>query len=166
MNQSNINPKPTKKANLKFVKGNQSVAPRLRLGGISPSDAMQPGEYKVICEAGRLTSKFGKPVIELAFRVAEGDHFGTYLPGWLPIHIVGGVVRPCRYIEQCAAVLGREIEPDDDIDPESVFVGKLLLVDVKFRLTNGKTRSPEDQTRKKDEKDFLKVWSVLGVAEL
>ena len=166
MNRSQTDSKPTEKANLKFVKGGQPQQSRLRAGGVLPNASMQSGIYKAVCEAARVASKWGKQIVECSFRVVEGEHFGTYLPGWFSIHVVNGIVAPCKYITQCEAVLGREIEPGDDIDPEVIFVGKLLSVEVKFRSTNGKTRSAEDPTIKKGETDFLRVSSVLGQVEL
>jgi hypothetical protein len=139
---------------------------RIRQAGVLPTEGMPPGKYKVVCEAARIISKWGKSVAELSFRIVEGDHFGTVLPGWISLHMIGDVVYPGRYTQQCAAALGHEIEPGDDIDPEAVFVGKMLLVDVRFRSTDGKSRSPEDTNRKKDKKDFLRVCSILGIGEL
>jgi hypothetical protein len=106
-------------------------------------------------------------MVECSFRVVEGEHFGTALAGWIDIRMVGDVVMPgCEYTKACERILGHELEPDEDIDPAVILVGKLLSVEARFRLTDGKSRSPQDGRRKKDSKDFLRVCSVLGGAEL
>jgi hypothetical protein len=131
------------------------------------SDDMLPGTYSAACEAARIVSKFGKPTVECSFRVIDGEHFGTALPGWFHIKIVGDCVMPgCQYTKVCELVLGREIEPGDDIDPEAVLVGKKLKVGVRFRATDGKRLSAQDENTRKDGKDFLRVSSVLGEVSL
>jgi hypothetical protein len=100
-------------------------------------------------------------------RVVEGEHFGTALPGWIDIKLIkNGVMPGCQYTKVCERILGRELEPGDDIEPESILVDKVLIIETRFRATDGKSRSPEDENRKKDERDFLRVCSVLGEAPL
>jgi hypothetical protein len=138
----------------------------LRQLGVSPSETMASGPYKVICEAARIASKWGRPVVECAYRVVEGDHFGTALPGWIEIKLINNGVMPgCQYAKVCELILGRELEPDDDIEPDSILVGKVLLVEARFKLTDGKSRNRLDSTQRKDG-DFLRVCSVLGVGSL
>lgn len=127
---------------------------------------MQPGTYKAVCEATRLTNKWGKQQVEMAFRIAEGEHFGTHLPGWFTVLMAKDVVFPCQYLEQCAVVLGHEVSPGDDVDPETLFVGKVFSVTVRLAKTNGKERTFLDPNRNKTKSDFLRVGPILGLAEL
>jgi hypothetical protein len=128
---------------------------------------MPAGTYTAICEAARIITKWGRPTVECSFRVTEGDHFGTALPGWFNIKIVNNCVMPgCQYTKICERILGRELEPGDDVDPEVMLVTKVLNVEARFQLTDGKNRILQDGTQKKDERDFLRVCSVLGEAGL
>jgi hypothetical protein len=79
---------------------------------------MPPGQYKVCCEAARITQKWSKSVCELSFRIIEGQFFGTTLPGWIPIYTIGECVQPGKYTQQCAVALGRETDAGDDLNPE------------------------------------------------
>jgi hypothetical protein len=123
---------------------------------------MPPGNYKVACESARIIPKWGKQVCELSFRVVDGDHFGTILPGWISIYVVGEQVYPGRYTEQCSVALGRPVDPGDDLDPQTVFVGKVFSAAVFFRATDGKKRLPVDHTKRKDTRDFLRVADLLS----
>jgi hypothetical protein len=154
--------KPTSKikpkSKLTILRGTR---PALYQAGVKPAQGMPPGKYKVACESGRIVSKWGKQVCELYFRVVEGDYFGTVLPGWIPIYIVGEQVHPGRYTEQCALALGRVVDPGDDINPDVVFVGKVFLAAVAFKSTDGKRREPLDASVRKSESDFLRVVKLL-----
>ena len=62
---------------LKVARLHTKTRTRLRLGGMEPSDDMQPGEYKVLCE-GASWREFAKWIrVELKFRVIDGPHTGT-----------------------------------------------------------------------------------------
>ena len=146
--------------------GKPSNAP-LRQLGVAPKDTMPAGAYKAMCEAERIITKWGKSLVECSFRVVEGEYFGTALPGWFDINIINNGVMPgCQYTKVCEVILGREIEPDDDIDPEAILVGKVLLVEARFKITDGKNRSLLDGSVRKAPTDFLRVCSVLGVESL
>src|SRR6266511_3528184 len=98
---------PTEKSKLTIFTGGRP-ATTLRQAGVAPPADMPVDKYKVCCEAGRITQKWGKSVCELSFRVVEGQFFGTTLPGWIPIYMIGECVHPGRYTEQCAIALGHE----------------------------------------------------------
>src|SRR5688572_9069254 len=155
------------KSRFHLIAGRSAKPERLRQVGVAPSDTMPAGRYKVVCEAARVASKWGKSKVECSFRVVEGEHFGTALPGWLDITVINNGDMPgCQYITVCERILESDVEPGDDVDPESILVGKVLIVEARFRLTDGKTRLPQDGTRKKEERDFLRVCSILGIGEL
>lgn len=157
----------SKPKKLRLLSGGNPAKPRLRQLGVAPKDTMLAGTYKAMCEAARIITKWGKSIVECSFRVVEGEHFSTALPGWFDINIINNGVMPgCQYTKVCELILGREIEPDDDIDPEAILVGKVLLVEARFKTTDGKSRSPLDRAVRKGPADFLRVCSVLGAAEL
>jgi hypothetical protein len=153
------------KIQLRILKGGHpgSVS---RQGGIPPDEKMPPGRYKLVCESARLTQKWSKTVAEFSFRVVEGDHFGVMLSAWIFVYTVAGLVYPGKYTTACSIALGHETGPDDDLSPEAVFVGKIFWGEVGFRSASTNNRRPEDSSQKKDSKDFLRVRSVLSLAEL
>lgn len=57
------------------------------------------------------------------------------------------------------------IIPDEDLDPEIIFVGKDFVAEVGFSLrdSNGKL-ADENADSKKDSKDFLRVHKLLRLA--
>src|SRR5262245_50432321 len=138
------------KSQLRILRGGRSATP-LRQAGVAPPADMGAGKYKLCCEAARITSKWGKSICESSYRVVEGDYFGTTLPGWIPIYLIGDCVHPGRYTQQCAVALGCDPDLGDDLDPEVVFVGKIFLALVQFRSTDGKKRrAPVDPNIRKD----------------
>jgi hypothetical protein len=159
--KSNL-PKPQ----LRIFRGGRPTT-ALRQAGVAPASDMPPGQYKVCCEAARITQKWSKSVCELSFRIIEGQFFGTTLPGWIPIYTIGECVQPGKYTQQCAVALGRETDAGDDLNPEVIFVSKVFLAAVRFRSTDGKkSRSPVDSTKKKDQQDFLRVCELLALESL
>lgn len=159
---------PKSKINLKILRGGQRVA--VRQTGSPPSPTMPAGRYLVTCESARKVTKWGRTFIEFSFRVVSGDYFGTALPGWLAIHLRGEEpdlkVMPCPYTEACARVLGSDTGPGDDLHWGAVFLGKILEVEARYRTTDAKSRNAQDGNSRKDEKDFLRVCSILGVGSL
>jgi hypothetical protein len=154
------------KSKLKIFRGGRPAV-GLRQAGVAPAADMPAGHYKVTCEAARITQKWGKSICEFSFRIVEGQFFGTTLPGWIPIFLIGDCVHPGKYTRACAVALGRESDPGDDLDPEAVFVGKVFLADVRFRATDGKKgRTPVDPTKRKDQHDFLRVHQLLALETL
>lgn len=162
-------PKSKQRFHFKVFRGGGNSKTTIRQTGSSPSPTMPAGRYTVACEAARKVSKWGRAFIEFSFRVIAGDYFGTALPGWIPIHITGEepdlVVMPCPYTEACARVLG-DTGPGDDLHWDSVFVGKILEVEARFRTTDARSRANQDGNSRKDDKDFLRVSSILGLGAL
>lgn len=142
------------------------VRPILRLGGIEPHN-MEVGPYKIACQGAGVHEK-GKPI--LLFRVAEGPHIGTALRKWLKIEQVNGQIRPgCSYAKLCELALGRELEPDESLEPNEVFRGKIFLAFVGWRKTDrprGGQANDAHAHHQKDKKDFLRVHDLLERVEL
>ena len=155
------------KSTLQMISGGkpQKQPQALRQIGVLPSPQMPAGDYQAICEAARITSKFGKTAVEFSFRIAEGDHFGTVVPGWIHLPVVDGGVYPGKYTAACAVVLGREVEPGDDIELNALFVGKYLHVRVRFATGLAKGAVPKDPNTRKGSTDYLRVGEILGVVE-
>ena len=143
---------------------------RLRLGGMGPSDDMQPGEYKVSCE-GASKKPFARGIrIELKYRVIDGPHTGTALHQWITVDASGVISPKSRYAAQCAIALGRPLDAEDDLnDPASIFSGRIFRAFVGFRKTEkarGGTPTPENALRRKDTADGLRVHDLLAREEL
>src|SRR5688572_1883312 len=70
-----------------------------------------------------------------------------------------------RYGRQCALALGREIESGDDLNPAAIFKSKTFRIEVGYRMTEkiGGTATPENNQRRKDAKDFLRVHTLIAV---
>jgi hypothetical protein len=143
---------------------------RLRLGGMEPSDDMQPGEYKISCEGASKKSFAGGLRIELKYRVIDGPHTGTALRQWITVDASGVISPKSRYALQCAVALGRPLDTGDNPDdPASIFSGGVFRAFVGFRKTEkarGGTPTPENALRHKDGSDGLRVHDLLAREEL
>ena len=159
----------SKRTSFRILQGGVISRAAVRQAGTPPSPTMPAGRYIAACESAHKTSKWGRACIEFSFRVVVGEYFGTALAGWLAIDISGHepelVVMPCPYTEACARVLGDTIA-GDDLHWDSVFVGKILEVEARYRITNARSRAPQDGSCRKDDKDFLRVSSILGLGAL
>jgi hypothetical protein len=143
---------------------------RLRLGGMEPSEDMQPGEYKVACE-GASKKPWAKGIrVELKFRVVDGPHTGTALRQWIAVDTSGLFSPQSRYALQCAVALGRPLDAGDNPDdPASIFSGRFFKASVGFRKTSkphGGTPDTENTQRRKDHRDGLRVHELLSAEEL
>jgi hypothetical protein len=136
--------------------------PAPHLSGLQPAGDMQPGEYTLSC-VNAVYNRFKKQVV-LDYAVIDGEHAGTALRQW--INGVSENMSPySHYAGQCALALGRDLAADENLDPALVFKGKLFRCKVGFRLSErpGGGRSDERfSLYKKDEKDRLKVLSILA----
>jgi hypothetical protein len=164
-------PNPKNKSNLQIVAGGGGAGKpkHLRAGGLEPSESMAPGKFVAACEGGTITTKGRNTIAVLEFRIIDGPHSGTALRQWITIPVVDEIVPiASRYGRQCAVALGREINSGDELDPATIFRGKLFRVDVGFRMTEkvGGTATTENALRRKDAKDFLRVHSILALEEL
>jgi hypothetical protein len=144
---------------------------RLRLGGMEPSDDMQPGEYKVSCEgASKKPFGHGGIRIELNYRVIEGEHTGTALRQWFTVNASGLISPRSRFALQCAVALGRPLDTSDDVNnPALIFSGGIFLALVGFRKTekvHGGRDNPDNIYRRKDKRDGLRVHELLSREEL
>src|SRR5262249_11306326 len=142
----------------------------LRLGGMEPSDDMQPGEFKVSCEGASKKDLANSIRIELKYRVIDGPHTGTALSQWITVDKSGGISPKGRYAHQCAVALGRSLDVgDSNDDPASIFVGQIFRAFVGFRKTDkpkgGKT-TEGNHLRRKDASDGLRVHELLARDEL
>jgi hypothetical protein len=158
------------KSRLKLAHLRTKPQARLRLGGMEPSDDMQPGEYKISCEGASKKSFAGGLRIELKYRVIDGPHTGTALRQWITVDASGVISPKSRYASQCAVALGRPLDSSDNPDdPASIFSGRVFQAFVGFRKTDkarGGTPTPENALRHKDGSDGLRVHDLLAREEL
>src|SRR5262245_26096247 len=95
------------KSKLKLARLPNEPVVRLCLGGMEPSDDMQPGTYKVLCE-GAAKKPFKNGIrIELKYRVIDGPDTGAALRQWITVDASGVFSPRSRYATQCAVALGR-----------------------------------------------------------
>jgi len=146
--------------------------PRLRLGGVEPSEDMEPGEYKVACE-GASKKSFARGLrIELKHRVIDGPHTGVGLRQWITVDASGVISPKSRYAQQCAIALGRPLDVDDDVnDPNSIFLGRIFLAFVGYRKTEkarggNNAAAAEYAMTRKDAADGLRIHDLLSRVEL
>lgn len=151
------------KSRLKLAHLPTKPAGRLRLGGMEPSDDMQPGDYKVQC-VGACKQPFAKGLrVELKFQVIDGPHTGTALSQWITVHDSGVISPKSRYAAQCAIALGRPLDAEDDLNnPASIFSGCIFKAFAGFRKTDkprGGKHAEGNEFRRKDSSDGLRVTS-------
>lgn len=155
---------------LKVARLPNKPPPRLRLGGVQPSENMPAGEYKVMCEGASKKSWAQGWRIELKYRVIDGDHTGVSLNQWIPIDASGVISPRSRYAAQCEIALGRPIEAEDDLnDPASFFSGRFFRAFIGFRKTEkprGGIAKPEYALVWKDSADGLRVHELLAREDL
>jgi hypothetical protein len=152
------------KSKLRLVKPAQRDG--VRFWGIKAPAHMPAGRYKVACDSAVKVTKWNKPRAELQFTVVEGEYTGVSLPGWITMEMrAGKIKRGSRYEKYCAMALGEEPTCDEDVQP-SVFVGKVFIVEARYRKTDGKSKTAEDDTVKKAPDDELRVGLIFGLAEL
>jgi hypothetical protein len=162
------------KANFKIIAGSkapvvhraQSV-PRnheVRRWVRAPDD-MPAGRYKVACEAAARVTKYSRPMAELQFTIVDGEYTGVCLAGWIRIDLrAGNRLKPgCLYERCCQMALGGEL--GDDLSPQ-LFVGKVFEVDATYARTDGKSRTPQDETVKKSDGDHLRVVNLVCLSGL
>ena len=79
-------------------------------------------------------------------------------------------VRPgSAYAKLCALALGREPEPDESLEPNDIFRGRVFLAFVGWRKTDkprGGQFSDQNALRRKDDRDFPRVHDLLEVVSL
>lgn len=118
----------------------------------------EPGEYSVECINGKMRKlRNGKFKIILVFRVISGQQEGSIVIMWIDL---GGknVWVTSAYSKAACIALGRDTRPDEDLSPETVFVGKKFLAQVGWRR-----RDPRGKKAKK--RDFLRVHWLLRLLE-
>src|SRR5262245_345041 len=164
-------PNQGNKSKLKLARLPVQPVVTLRLGGMEPSDNMQPGTYKVACEgAAKKSFGHGGVLIQVHYRVIEGEHTGTALRQWFTVNASGLISPRSRFAQQCAVALGRPLDTSDDINnPASIFSGRIFKAFVGFRKTkkpDGGKESHDNALRRKDPKDGLRVHDLLAREEL
>jgi hypothetical protein len=150
---------------LKVARLHTKTRTRLRLGGMEPSDDMQPDEYKILCE-GASWREFAKSIrVDLKYRVIDGPHTGTALRQWITLDKSGVFSPKSRYATQCAIALGRPLDATDNPDdPASIFSGRIFRAVVGFRKTDkprGGTPRQGNHLQRKDGADGLRVHELL-----
>jgi hypothetical protein len=155
---------PKSKAPLKLAQA--KVRPILRLGGLEARD-VEPGRYRIACQGAGADEK-GKPI--LLFRMVDPPHTGTALRKWLNISHVNGEIRPgSSYAKLCELALRRELEPDENLEPNDIFRGRVFLAFVGWRKTDkprGGQSHDGNELRCKDDKDFPRVHELIERVEL
>jgi hypothetical protein len=162
------NPHSKPKANLKLV---PAKAEKLRLGGLAPSEEMQPGKYLVVCETAWVEPVGKQHRAVLQFRVLDGRHDGVSLRLWVTASDGGGIVSPTsRFARYCAIALGRPLNTDDPVgEPSEIFAGQKFVVFVGYRKTEhakGGSSSDERALTRKDTADFLRVHDIVSREDL
>jgi len=164
MSKSHTDDGKSKTAPLKLAQG--KVRPILRLGGIEACK-VEPGRYRMACQGAGADEK-GKPM--LLFRMIDPPHAGTALRKWLNISHVIGEIRPgSSYAKLCELAVGRELEPDESLEPNDIFRGKIFLAFVGWRKTDkhrGGQFRDDNALHRKDDRDFLRVHELIEVIEL
>jgi hypothetical protein len=151
---------------LKVVRPKPAKPEALRPPGLEAPHHMPAAEYTVIGESAARTTKWGKPHAEFDFRVLDEEFVGVCLPGWIEIKMHADKVRRgCRYYKYCTMMLGEDPSCEADFDPR-IFVGKIMIVQARYALTNGKSKAKLDDTKLKGTWDYLRVGLILGLAEL
>lgn len=158
------------KSNLKLVKPPSS-------GGKPPSNQqirrwvkappeMPTDRYKVVVEAAARVTKYSRPMVELEYTVVEGEYAGVCLPGWIRLDFRGGRrLKPgCVYERYCQMALETDDLPDDL--PPALFIGKVFIAEVTYASTDGKSRTPQDQTVSKGLGDYLRVVRLVSLSSL
>jgi hypothetical protein len=153
----------TSKPILKLVK--RDATPRNSLSdpdaarewGSRAPDNMPVDRYKVKCESADKVTRYYKPTAEFRFIVVEGEYTGVLLPGWIPTDYR-------RYRQYCEIALGEELDDNDDPSPD-IFVGKVFIVEARYKRTNGKNRTLLDDTVKKGSWDELRADVILGLVK-
>jgi hypothetical protein len=154
------------KSNQKLVSLPARPPQPLRLGGMEPSEDMQPGVYRVSCQSAAV--EHGRVVIH--YQVIDGPHTGTALRQWIATPTSGQISPKSRYAQQCSIALGRSLDASDNVNnPTTIFAGKFFSVEVGFRKTDrprGGRFSEENALHRKDTDDGLRVHAVLAREEL
>ena len=161
-------PNAKSKATLKLV---PTKSNELRLGGVAPTDDMQPGRYLVTCETAWIESVGGQHRAVFQFRVNDGKYDGVGLRQWVIAANGGGVISPTsRYARYCALAVGRPLESDDPVnDPAQIFSRRVFLVQVGFRKTEhpkGGRSSDDRALPRKDAADYLRVHDIIERVDL
>jgi hypothetical protein len=141
----------------------------LRLGGTKPAADMKPDTYSVSCIGAAV--KPGR--WDVYFQVIDGPHTGTALYMWIPLPKIGEPLMPNnRLVKECEVALGRPLDTSDDLrNPKAIFMGRNFLVEVAWRDSEkpggGKNNKKYGfKTHWKDEKDGLRVHSLIALVEL
>jgi hypothetical protein len=130
---------------------------KLRL--VKPSPQYTPVDrYKVKCESAEEVTRYYKLTAEFQFTIVEGKYTGVSLPGWVPVSYRA-------YRQYCEIALGRGLDDDDDPPPPSIFVGKVFIVEARYKRTNGKNRTLLDDTVKKVSWDELRANVILSLVK-
>lgn len=125
---------------------------------------MTPGSYIVRCRGGRIQPRGNKLQVVLAFEILEKAwNDGVLLRQWYNLpRAESGLSPHCRYARACEIALEHPVGPEDDLDPEAVFVGKYFEADVGYRSNDSTGISDElNRAEKKDNRDFLRVHNLL-----
>jgi hypothetical protein len=163
------------KSNFKIIAGNK--APTVHRAQSVPRnhevrrwvgapDDMPAGRYKAVCEAAARVTKYSRPMAELQFTVVDGEYTGVCLPGWIRMDFRAGKrLKPGCLYEKCCQMALETNELPDNLSPQ-LFVGKVFMVDATYARTDGKSRTPQDETVKKSDGDYLRVVKLVYLSGL
>lgn len=139
---------------------------RLKAGGKRAPDTMAPGNYNAVCVSGEIKQRGKALQAILGFKV-RGDaqaEDGVLLQKWFNITLRpdGGVSPASVYFQACQLALGRPVQPEEELDPNEVFVGKSFKVTVGYRSTSiDNSYAPSNTTHRKDPRDFLRIHELV-----
>ncbi len=139
---------------------------RLKLvaSGSRASDTMTPGNYVIRCRDARIQERGNKTQVVLTFQILEKAwNDGVVLTQWYGLKTTEGEISPhTKYGKACEIALGRALEAGYDLDPETVFVGKIFEAEIGYSSTDSDGVSDEgNRVEKKNDRDFLRVHSLL-----
>jgi len=152
---------------------------RLRASGAKAPEDMLPGEYIVKCDRGEIKVRGNQISAVLTCSVlgryenhSAKQYEGVVLKQWYALGKVSGgenditldVSPHSKYGAAWSKATGRSVKPNENPTPKA-FEKKIFRADVGFRSNSGGTFSYKNLGRKKDEKDFLRIHSIIEKIE-
>ena len=135
---------------------------KMKVAGRAARADMVAGEYLVRCLNAEIKRRGGQVRAVLTFRCEVGRDDGVLLTGWFPVY--ANLAAHHKFARAYQIAVDRELRVNEEISLDE-FVNKTFVVEVGFRKTSGKNHVAEDPTKRKDEKDFLRVHDIVSLAD-
>src|SRR5262245_16369989 len=135
---------------------------KMTVAGRAARTDMVAGEYLARCLNAEIKRRGGQVRAVLTFRCEVGRDDGVLFTGWFPVY--SAMAAHHKFARAYRIAVNRELRVDEEISLNE-FLGKLFVVEVGFRKTNGKNHKAEDSTKRKDDQDFLRVHDILSLAD-